>query len=340
MSQGFVFSWAENKDGRMVHVDDVPRGIDCGCICPNCQEVLLARKGEVREHHFAHHSEDRGANLKICYMVTLYKLAEQIIKKKKRLHAPSYYGIFKDKDLIFQTVEIDNHFEREDKQPDVIATTEDGQQYLIEFIFQWKVQHKQAIDYKNLNCIEIDLSNQTLESVESFLLNSSDNKKWLNCETYFNLIEPTYASRQKYITIKPESECEQCSFNSITCCAVKQKGYSDNPIIIENGGKSYRLCKTELYNTIVEQEKREYLMIQQMRENVERELREERNRGVTPTPVYSNVPPSERSCLNCVNNLSWDNHDGLASCGVYISLRIPKRNKPQIGKFCKRWVNK
>ena len=25
MTQGFVFSWAENAEGKMVHVDDVPR---------------------------------------------------------------------------------------------------------------------------------------------------------------------------------------------------------------------------------------------------------------------------------------------------------------------------
>ena len=77
MAQGFVFSWAENAEGKMVHVDDVPRGLNCGCTCPNCHEVLLARHGEVKEHGFAHHSEIRGANLKICYMVIMYKLGRR-----------------------------------------------------------------------------------------------------------------------------------------------------------------------------------------------------------------------------------------------------------------------
>lgn len=26
-SNGFVFSWAENSQGKMVHVEDVPRGL-------------------------------------------------------------------------------------------------------------------------------------------------------------------------------------------------------------------------------------------------------------------------------------------------------------------------
>lgn len=38
-----VFSWAENAEEKMVHVDTVPNGIRCGCICPNCYEQLVAR---------------------------------------------------------------------------------------------------------------------------------------------------------------------------------------------------------------------------------------------------------------------------------------------------------
>ena len=67
----FIFSWAENAEGRMVHVDSVSRGLQCGCTCPNCHEPLLARHGEKNEHGFAHHSDTRGANLNICYMVSI-----------------------------------------------------------------------------------------------------------------------------------------------------------------------------------------------------------------------------------------------------------------------------
>ena len=106
MNNGCVFSWAENAEGQMVHVDDVPRGLKCGCTCPNCHERLLARHGDEKEHGFAHHSETRGANLKICYMVIMYKLAEQIIQRKKRIHAPSYYGIIREQDIEFAEVKI------------------------------------------------------------------------------------------------------------------------------------------------------------------------------------------------------------------------------------------
>ena len=97
----------------------------------------------------------------------------RLFRQRKRIHAPSYYGIFPEKDIDFADVKVDSCYEREDKQPDVIATTADGTQHLIEFTFAYKVQHKQAIDYKNLNCLEIDLSRQSLETVEKFLLESN-----------------------------------------------------------------------------------------------------------------------------------------------------------------------
>ena len=83
-----------------------------------------------------------------------------------------------------------------------------------------------------------------------------------------------------------------------------------------------------------------------MREKVERELREERYARTThlpshhsPTPEV-NIPVSERSCFNCACNLAWDNRDGLANCGIYMSLGIPKRNNPPLGKTCRRWAKK
>ncbi len=66
-----VFSWAENAEGKMVHVDTVPNGKRCGCICPNCHEQLVARQGDINAHGFTHLSHGRGANLEICYRVTL-----------------------------------------------------------------------------------------------------------------------------------------------------------------------------------------------------------------------------------------------------------------------------
>ena len=34
-------------DGRMVEPTDVPRGLECGCVCPKCGRRLIAKHGDV-----------------------------------------------------------------------------------------------------------------------------------------------------------------------------------------------------------------------------------------------------------------------------------------------------
>ncbi|WP_288898000.1 hypothetical protein [uncultured Bacteroides sp.] len=348
MNNGYVFSWAENAEGKMVHVDSVPRGLQCECVCPYCHEKLLARHGEKREHGFAHHSETRGAHLEICYMVILYKLAEQIIQTKKRIHVPSYYGIYKEDNIEFIDVKIDSRFEREDKQPDVIATTYDNQQYLIEFIFNYKVQHKQDIDYRNLTSLEIDLSNQTLETLEEFLLSSNKDRRWINNEVYFHGIEDRYRSRGKKVKVVSEIDCWQCDLNG-SCCAVKQAVASKVPISIENNGQRYRLCKTELREQEIQRREEENLRRQQEREKW---LERKKNVAMTtdfPTkqqtssrlvfPNQTANETTEKSCFNCEYNLSWANKNGLANCGLQ-RPDIPKRLNPDYAQTCRMFKKK
>lgn len=355
-----IFSWAEDANGRMVHVDSVYQGLKCGCICPCCHERLQARHGEIRAHGFAHHSENRGANLKICYMVTMYKLAEQIIQEEKKIYAPSYFGIFKTGEIEFDSVIIDSKYDRIDKQPDVIATTKDGKQFLIEFTFAYKVQHKEKIDYKNLNCIEIDLSTQTLESLQDFLLRSNEYRKWVNNQDYFDSIEPQYQQRGKSVKIKNERECAFCLIKD-NCCGIKLKGHTE-PIIIENSGDTYRVCKTIEYENqknqreqeIKQEEERRLWLEQKMREQheLERQQRIESDRQETIRAEEAvrirqekeqselletaKIRPELRTCFMCKSNLDWmRSNDDYAHCGPYISMRVPKNTPPETAKTCK-----
>jgi hypothetical protein len=42
------------RAGRLVPVARVPAGLACGCVCPACGGAMVARKGRVKRHHFAH----------------------------------------------------------------------------------------------------------------------------------------------------------------------------------------------------------------------------------------------------------------------------------------------
>lgn len=198
----------------------------------------------------------------------MYKLAEQIIQQEKKIKAPSYYGIFKEHLLEFSEVVMDDKYDRADKQPDVIATTLDGKKYLIEFTFAYKVQHKERIDYKDLNCIEIDLSSQTLESLHDFLLESSKHRRWLNNQNCFENIEPIYLNTGRLVKIKNISDCQSCPLNH-KCCGIRLKGYY-SPIVIENNGISYKVCKVEEFNKLMKQLEENRKLIECLKEEEER----------------------------------------------------------------------
>lgn len=364
MSKGFVFSWAEDVNGKMVHVDNVPNGLNCKCFCPHCHEQLLARHGDIRGHGFAHHSENRGANLEICYMVVLYKLAEHILQTKKRIRVPSYYDIYKEKDLEFTNVVVDGCYERVDKQPDVIATTKDNQQYLIEFAFQYKVYHKKDIDYHNLSCLEIDLSGQTLESLESFLMNSKENRRWVNNANYFNQIESTYHKAGKSIKVVPELDCYQCELRN-SCCSIKVPS-SYAPIRIENNGQIFRMCKVDEYYHRLKAIKEHRLRNEQLLKENEQKLKKQPeikdecfSNASNVEEIYSSrkiareiaIPSKavstenkneniERSCFDCENNLGWANKNGMANCGIYGTLRIAPTIAPNYAKECDAFKRK
>ena len=221
---------------------------------------------------------------------------------------------YKEEDIEFVDVKIDSRFEREDKQPDVIATTHDNKQYLIEFVFNYKVQHKQDIDYHNLTCLEVDLSNQTLETLEQFLLSSNADRRWINNEVYFNEIESIYRSRGKSVKVASETDCQQCNLR-YSCCAVKETPTSSTLILIENNGQKYRLCKTEL-----------------------REQKEHRQ-SIQTEQIEIEDNTLKKTCFNCEYNLSWANKNGLANCGLQ-RPNIPKRPTPDYAISCPMFKRK
>ena len=236
-------------------------------------------------------------------------------------------------------------------------------EYIIEFTFDYKVQHKQAIDYKNLNCLEINLSNQTLESVEKFLLEENKDRIWFNNQECFDSIEPRYEKANKRIKVKNEDECKECELY-YSCVGVRSKE-SGSILVIENSGNRYRICKLEQYDVAVEE-----------RRNRLKEAEERRNafNQVSSYPMYkqkyrefadasegrtrfrekqrqtedlhaqfdaSSIPPSKRTCFMCKCNLAWRNRsNNVAHCGAYMRMGVPQKTPPDTAKTCKGFVPK
>jgi len=75
------------KDGALVHVANVERGLKCGCHCPSCRNPLIARKGIKKVHHFAHIA---GSDCVGAAETVLHILAKEIIKDLSSISIPEY----------------------------------------------------------------------------------------------------------------------------------------------------------------------------------------------------------------------------------------------------------
>ena len=193
------------KTNRIVGVDDVPNGLDCGCVCPKCKQKLVAKNGgSWREHHFAHYN---GFDCAGARMTALHILAQQIIEKQKTIMLPDYQGeYFKKRVSIIHFDDVKTEAFVDGLRPDCIGikTGKDGKEHRlwIEILVTHEVDDvkEKAIRNLQVSCVEIDLSDllgvdYTEKTVTQRLLREKRYRRWVNCPVYD---EQESLNRQKH----------------------------------------------------------------------------------------------------------------------------------------------
>lgn len=75
------------RDGKLLFISDVPRGRACGCECARCGQPLVAKKGALRQHHFAHL---KVTNCLGAAESVLHRIAKELIAELKEISIPQY----------------------------------------------------------------------------------------------------------------------------------------------------------------------------------------------------------------------------------------------------------
>lgn len=201
-------TYALNQHNEMKYVLSVDRGSKCGCRCPHCGEPLDAKKGYGgHTPHFAHQS---GRECKGAYMSALHLLAEQIIERNKAVMAPAFKKIIESRKIEFVVAKKEGQIEWKqikpkewgNIKPDVIGVTADGKKWAIEIFYTNEVddlKNKKIIDY-GISCLEIDVRKQNLEGLEHFILNSSDDRWWINNPNYEQIFQEKVLLKIKLVT--------------------------------------------------------------------------------------------------------------------------------------------
>jgi hypothetical protein len=208
-----------DKNNNLVCVDDVPQGLDCGCVCPTCKVDFIAKKGEERIHHFAHRCDDDSC---LHIQETYYLRLKEILERNKRIMLPWYKNM--------QPIQVQLKNITEEKRidrrilPDLVVETEDG--VLIHIRFKRKRGRDLSVNENDVY-LELDANEIKINDLEFFLLDSVENKKWINFE---NMIE---------------QEC-QINWAELNNCFSNNAVLQNKNTNLEDGIKLQRRIKKEL----------------------------------------------------------------------------------------------
>ncbi|MEI8278831.1 MAG: competence protein CoiA family protein [Bacteroidota bacterium] len=168
-----VMKFAKDKaTDNIVHVEEVVRGKKCNCVCLKCNENLIAKKGQIYTHFFAHES---NSDCQGSQETDLHKYAKQVIVDNTQITIPQH-GI-----ITYSNPIAEKKLDENNLKPDVIADYL-TQELLFEVLVTSPVSDKKEKDYQEneRKSIEIDLRKidvSTPETIKEAILNDPLNKR-------------------------------------------------------------------------------------------------------------------------------------------------------------------
>lgn len=169
-----------DQTGRMRGINEVEQGLACNCVCPGCGNPLVAKKGPIRMHHFAH----RGVSCAIGTETALHRMAKQIVADERRLIQPG-----QDTPTAFEHAALPDEIHWPGRRPDVALWTKSMTLHVEVTVTHRCEQEKLTeIIRAGIPTIELDLSQAyrrqrlgwTLERLTNHLIHDPAIRRWLH----------------------------------------------------------------------------------------------------------------------------------------------------------------
>lgn len=172
------------RNEMVMHVDDVSSGLACDCTCLGCGNQLVARKGEVNRHHFAHHVQSENP----CCESIVHKLSKEIIREHKKVGLPRFVCSYVEQDMydeeisekfeeaartvLFTSVELEKS--NGSYRPDIVGKSEEGKYIAIEIVMTNDVSEEKKEKIKTLqhDVLRINMSNYSSNDEYEILKNA------------------------------------------------------------------------------------------------------------------------------------------------------------------------
>lgn len=168
---------------RLIHIEEAERGQNCGCICPHCRLPLVARKGEVREHYFAH----KAGVCPHAHETAIHYYIKEVIEKHKLIVLPKRDILLDSCKAKIEKVEIETRYG--EVVPDIVIWVS-GKPIFVEVCVTHPVDEnkldkikKMAVDTVEIDIrkskAHIDFYNFDKRKVENLVIHTVIFKKWL-----------------------------------------------------------------------------------------------------------------------------------------------------------------
>ncbi|MFT5715868.1 MAG: hypothetical protein ACI9T7_000041 [Oleiphilaceae bacterium] len=178
---------ARNTQGHYIEIGNVKSGLQSDCFCIGCKRQLVAKKGEINQHHFSHHTES-------SHECTWSKESELHVRTKlyiaSRASIDVPYGLVEKAvvSIDYGPSEIEVGITGSRYIADVKSIIDDDPLYFEVFVTHKNAPEKTIFFKSNrLNALELDMSCYFKEyetisekNIESFIKDNAKNHKWLS----------------------------------------------------------------------------------------------------------------------------------------------------------------
>lgn len=161
---GAELVYGQRADGTLAHIAVVASGLACACKCPACGRTLVAKKGKKTAAHFSHYGNSTGCGKNAETNAHIW--AKEVLNREKLIMLPAVRATigretlqdYRERIFKFKLAELEKGLG--DIVPDVILTTEDGRQMLVEVMVTHACGPEKIAKLRDrvLSTLEIDLS--------------------------------------------------------------------------------------------------------------------------------------------------------------------------------------
>lgn len=176
------------KDNRIVHISEIESGLACGCFCPHCNAQLVAKKGSIVVHHFAHYHQNE---CDFAYESSLHLGVKRVLEQERKFLFPSVVvksmlgkneTVKKATILSLDSVSVERRLES--IIPDILVNVGKSECILEIYVtHQVDEEKKKKIEQLNIAALEVDFSHEDRgiddERIKEILCKNASLKHWI-----------------------------------------------------------------------------------------------------------------------------------------------------------------